>query len=163
MNVSKGGCKGIKQKGGGAEREICDALNYIIYTEAKEIGIDVGWNVVQRNSNQSAVGGNDLTNTFGLSIEVKRQEALSINTWWKQTLASAKRNNEIPILLFRQNHKEWRCMMYGILDLPQVTLGTVVDVTHCMNIRVEISWEDFLMWFRNYIKRKLADGERPRT
>ena len=100
----------IRAKGAGGEREICDVLNSIIQDTMRILKfppkeVEAAGRTVQRNQNQSAVGGNDLTNTFGLSIEVKRQEQLAINTWWAQCLAAANRNNEHPVLLYRQNGK----------------------------------------------------------
>lgn len=108
----------IRRKGQSGEREIADMLNFIIYSVMKEKGLyeeecRKGLSTVQRNQNQTAVGGNDLTGCFGLSIEVKRQEQLAVSTWWAQCVASAKRNNEIPILIYRQNRKAWRVRMPG--------------------------------------------------
>jgi hypothetical protein len=53
--------------------------------------------MVQRNQNQSAVGGCDLTNTFGMAIEVKRQETLAIPEWWRQVTKAAEKNNELHV------------------------------------------------------------------
>lgn len=108
----------IRQKGQGGEREIADMLNFIVYSVMKEKGFSEeeclkGMGTIQRNQNQSAVGGNDLTNCFGLSIEVKRQEHLAVTTWWTQCVASAKQNNEVPVLIYRQNRKKWRVRMPG--------------------------------------------------
>ena len=146
----------IRQKGANGEREIIKHLEPIIRRVMQEGGFalpDVG--IVQRNQNQSAVGGSDLSNTFGLAIEVKRQEQLSINTWWNQCDAAAKRNGEVPVLLYRQNHKAWRCVMMGALGLPQ-SQGQG-ELT--MRVRVEISFDEFLQWFEQWVRRKLViDG-----
>lgn len=142
----------VKQKGAGGEREIANALNPIVVSLLREGGYPVpSVDIVQRNQNQSAVGGSDLTGTFGIAIEVKRQEQLSINTWWKQCSEAAARNNEVPVLLFRQNGKKWRCIMHGELGLPGYSAQ--------LHARVEVEYEDFLRWFRLWVERKLQAGE----
>lgn len=141
----------IREKGAGAEREIADDLNYILNSLYKDLGLAVPTKpVVQRNQNQSAVGGKDLVGTFGLAIEVKRQEALSVNTWWKQCAASALELGEKPILLFRQNKQKWRCVL--LVDLP------IPSTSHAfVTVRAEIDYEAFKSWFRAWAQRKLAD------
>jgi hypothetical protein len=141
----------IRQKGAGGEREIADDLNYIIYTTMQELGCEnPTMRSVQRNQNQSAVGGSDLTGTLGLAIEIKRQEALSINTWWQQCTAAAQQNGGVPVLLFRQNGKKWRCVMIVDLPLPQ---------THALiPARAEIDYDTFKHWFKEHVRRYLNAG-----
>lgn len=142
----------VRQKGAGGEREVAVALNAIIRRLLSAGGYPApAVDPVQRNQNQSAVGGNDLTGTFGIGIEVKRQESLSVNTWWKQCLEAAARNNEVPVLLFRQNGKKWRCVMLGNVPLP--------GDAH-VQARMELEWNDFLQWFEHWVARKLESGER---
>lgn len=150
----------VRQKGAEGEREVAKAMEAII----RKCYIDLGYPlpetaIVQRNQNQSAVGGSDLTNTYGLAIEVKRQEALSVNTWWKQCEASALRNGEIPVLIYRQNRKAWRVVMHGEVPLPPTngTLGA------SMKVLMEFSWEQFQQWFALYAKRKLLLSEAARV
>jgi hypothetical protein len=112
---------------------------------------------IQRNQNQSAVGGNDLSHTFGMSIEVKRQEALSINTWWAQTVKAALPNKELPVLVYRQNHGSWHVVTTGSLFLPPLD-GSLYGTFNC---RVQISWDDFQGWFKSWVTRKLKAGELP--
>ncbi len=134
----------IRQKGADGERQIADHLNLIVNTCYIRAGLPVPLKpIVQRNQNQSAVGGQDLVGTFGLAIEVKRQEQLSIGTWWKQCEASAKTLGEIPVLLFRQNKQSWRCVTNGFLPTP--TGSSQVGA------RVEISFDDFSTWFRHIV------------
>jgi hypothetical protein len=153
----------IRQKGASGEREVLKTLNYIIYTCMKAQGFDEATcgkalMAVQRNQNQSAVGGNDLCDTFGMSFEVKRQEALSINTWWKQCVSAAKPNNDLPVLVYRQNHGAWHVVTMGQLHLPATdgsSYGSYLS-------RVEIDWETFKLWFSSWVTRKLQAGELPR-
>lgn len=154
----------VRQKGAEGEREVARALNSIINTVLAAKGIPLPpEDIVQRNQNQSAVGGSDLSNTFGLSIEVKRQEQLAINTWWAQCEASAKRNNELPVLIFRQNSKggpkRWRVIMYANLEIfaPQGYNTSTVKA------RCEVEWESFLQWFYHWVNAKILHGEMPRT
>jgi len=150
----------VRQKGASGETEISKILDPIIVEcmRFRDIDPPLG-QIVQRNQNQSAVGGSDLTNTFGLCIEVKRQEALSVNTWWAQCTAAATRNNELPVLLYRQNRKAWRCVLPAWIALPTLPGATVAHV----QARAEISLDDFEQWFRNWVDRKLQLGERPRV
>jgi hypothetical protein len=135
----------IRQKGAEGEREVMKILNDIVQDVRVAKGLpklatqDLPF---QRNQNQTAVGGDDLTNPFKLSIEVKRQEQLSINTWWKQCLASACRSQGYAILIFRQSRKPWRVMLSANLPINRdKTIGPV---------RVEIDIETFRQWFREY-------------
>jgi Holliday junction resolvase len=145
----------IRQKGAAAERDICIRLNDTIMRAMKDSGmysdieIVAHKNTVQRNQNQTAVGGGDLTNTIGLSIEIKRQEALAINTWWKQTVAAAERNNETPVLIYRQSKQKWRAISLALLSLQDDT---------AVEVRVEFEFEDFLNWFYQRARVHIAEG-----
>lgn len=162
----------IRQKGQEGEREVATALNAIVMRVLVERKMPPPFDtrtgklvpIVQRNQNQSAVGGGDLSNTFGLSIEVKRQEQLSINTWWAQCEAAAMRNNELPVLVFRQNTKgggvkKWRVILYAQLEL-YAPVG--YNAKH-MKARVELSWDDFLQWFYHWVDNKILHGEIPKV
>ncbi len=149
----------IRQKGASGEREICDVLNTIIQQVMRKMDyphdeVVAAGKTVQRNQNQTAVGGNDLTNTFGMSIEVKRQEQLAINTWWKQTTDAANRNNEHPVLLYRQNGKKWNCVTIGYVKLPN---------SKFVRVRLSMEFEDFKTWFENWVTEKLKVGHEVRT
>jgi hypothetical protein len=145
----------IRQKGQEGEREIQRALEPIIRKVMTEGGFPLPDKaIVQRNQNQSAVGGSDLSNTFGLAIEVKRQEQLSINTWWKQCETAAKDNDEWPVLLYRQNGKKWRCVTLVWLHLPAGAQRQG---------RAEFDMDTFLAWFEEWVRRKLVQGEVPRV
>lgn len=145
----------IRQKGQEGEREIQRALEPIVRRVMESGGYPLPDKpIIQRNQNQSAVGGSDLSNTFGLCIEVKRQEQLAINTWWKQCTEAADDNGEHPVLLYRQNGKKWRCVTLVWLPLP----GGAQQ-----QARAEIDWDSFLGWFEQWVERKLVGGEVPRV
>ena len=145
----------IRQKGQEGEREIQRALEPIVRRLMQAGGYPLPDKpIVQRNQNQSAVGGSDLSNTFGLCIEVKRQEQLSINTWWQQCTKAADDNGEHPVLLYRQNGKKWRCVTLAWAPVPS---GGQVQ------IRAEFDFDTFLHWFEQWVQRKLVQGEVPRV
>jgi len=144
-----------RTKGQTGEREIATLLNNWF----DEACIRKGYKIpavedrpFQRNQNQSAVGGDDLTNPMRLSIEVKRQENLSVPSWWRQCEASARRQNNIPILLFRQNRKSWRCRMLCCLSLDTPTAG---NPTMLHGVDAEIEFSMFKHWFLDYANRWL--------
>ena len=102
----------------------------------------------QRNQNQSAVGGGDI-NLLGISFEVKRQETLSVNAWWAQCVTSAKRNNDLPVLLYRQNRKAWNVVMAA--DLRYSSTGSI-------RARVTVDYDTFKSWFYQWVKQKVREG-----
>jgi hypothetical protein len=148
----------IRQKGAEGEREIAKILNAIICDVMRDMNwpqdkIDAAITMVQRNQNQSAVGGNDLSNTFGMSIEVKRQEQLAVNTWWAQCVAAAERNNELPVLMWRQNRKPWRIRSWVWLSQP-----TPDGAWGYRQIAADFDMDEFKSWFRTWVNNRLLAG-----
>lgn len=144
----------IRAKGQNGEREIVAALEPIVRNLMEKGGYPLPpKSIVQRNQNQSAVGGSDLSNTFGLAIEVKRQEQLAVNTWWKQCEKAAADNGEHPVLLYRQNGKKWKCITYLWAQLPSASQ---------VRVRAEMDFDSFLHWFAEWVQQKLLAGELPR-
>lgn len=144
----------IVNKGKGGEREIVTILNSVleeIITEREselnpEI-VDKLRRIVQRNQNQSAVGGSDIS-IFGLAVEVKRQETLSVEAWWRQACASANTNKDVPVLIYRQNRKAWHVVMDGFLEIPKSLVA----------LRVQIDLPDFLRWFKQWATERIQNG-----
>lgn len=148
----------IRQKGAEGEREVIRMLTPIVKEVMVELDfpadkVAVAEQIIQRNQNQSAVGGCDLSNVFGMSIEVKRQEQLAIGAWWQQCLAAANRNNEIPVLIFRQNRKPWRVRTFAFLHTPAEGGGW-----SSVQAVVEIDEATFKMWFRAWVRAQLLNG-----
>ena len=142
----------VRTKGAGGERQIADDLNLVINMARLKLGLPVpATPTVQRNQQQSAVGGCDLIGTFGLAIEVKRQENLSIGSWWKQCVASATTLGEIPVLLFRQNNLKWRCIVWTQLELPARPPSARFAL-----VRSEISYDDFKAYFARIVEYELS-------
>lgn len=134
-----------RTKGQSGEREVANVLESIIRDNLTTLGFKLPEKpIVQRNQQQSAVGGKDLLNTFCLAIEIKRQEQLSINKWWEQCCESAQELGEIPVLLYRQNRKPWKCITWG-------NPSNYNDLT----VRIEMTWEDFLNWFDQVVYTSL--------
>lgn len=148
----------IRNKGFNAEREVVTMLNDVITKviagQAWEGDVVNGaLKCIQRNQQQSAVGGSDLNGVFGLAIEIKRHETLHINQWWQQCTEAAKRNDEHPVLLFRQSHQKWVCVTNGHLPLPGGRMGSA---------RVQFGEEDFKIWFYQWVYYKMVAGDIPR-
>ncbi len=153
-------------KGKNGEREVAQLLTGIAITAMRELGKPedevlrmVG--SIQRNQNQSAVGGSDLSNTFGLAIEIKRHETLQVEAWWRQTVEQAQRNSEVPVLLYRQNNKAWRCLTWGYIQIPKGKDEPYSNSLH--PTRMEISYTDFHAWFKAWVKGKFLSGYEIRT
>jgi len=84
--------------------------------EREALGLIAGWLLevapdqcpeLKRNLMQSREGGHDLVGLDWLAIEVKRQEALAVGSWWKQTVRQAGAD-KVPFLMWRQNRTPWR-------------------------------------------------------
>lgn len=76
--------------------------------------------------------GGDIISIEGLSIEVKRQEVLTISTWWRQAVRQAEADGSIPVLMYRQNRRTWRfCIpayllvigLEGYIELDESVFG----------------------------------------
>jgi Holliday junction resolvase len=133
----------IRSKGQNGEREIVDAIEDVHKKVLASFGIPYpNKPICQRNQQQASVGGCDLIGTFGLAIEVKRQETLSINKWWEQTERQANAKQETPVLLYRQNRKSWKCVIEVFLQ---------EDVFSSKTVRAEISFDDFLAFYERSV------------
>lgn len=145
----------IRDKGQRAEREIVDFFNDIYEEVHQLLGIPLPPKpIAQRRQNQSAVGGMDLDQTCMYAVEVKNQEKLQVNTWWKQTILSASETKKIPVLLYKQARKGWK-----VVILVNPAVYDVAEFGHYIrkeSIRATIELEDFREIFRahaiNYIK-----------
>ncbi len=137
----------IRAKGAGGEREVADRLNAVVKEVLGKLEIEVSREfLIQRNQNQTAVGGCDLTNTFGYDIEVKRCETLQINQWFAQVESVSRGTGRQPVLIYRQSRKPWQCVMYG----------GIFDGTKWHRCRITVSFDDFLHCFREHCKNALA-------
>lgn len=150
----------IRTKGAVGEREVADMLNAIVTEVMVAMGypaetVEAAKRTIQRNQNQSAVGGCDLTNVFGMAVEVKRHENLQIPAWWRQCVGAADRNNELPVLMYRQNRKAWHVRTYAWLALPGADPGSW---SRQQQIVAEFDITTFKTWFAQWVRGKLEQG-----
>lgn len=126
-------------KGKVGEREIKDAFIELMRKQEIETGRTGVSENVKRNTLQSDRGGDDIVGIPLLSIEVKRQETLSVNTWWKQCLDNALKQKAQPVLIYRQNRKAWRVVTYTVLQYP--------SYANMSWVRTEMTFDDFMSWY----------------
>ena len=88
-----------RNKGSRGERELFALLS-------DELGI-----VITRNLQQTRSGGADGLDVPGWAIEVKRQESLSIPSWWVQAARQADDLRRRPVLFYRQSRRPWKAVM----------------------------------------------------
>lgn len=143
-----------QNKGKQGERDVANMLRHEIYLLMHKHQYDPDTMValhqlVQRNQNQSAVGGGDIS-CFGLAFEVKRQETLALPEWWRQCVTSAERNGEEPILIYRQNNKAWHVVMNAYIPMGNQRM---------QGVRATIDIEAFKVWFSNWAEWKISKGE----
>ena len=96
---------------------------------------------VERNYNQADGHSADVI-TEDFIFEVKRREAIDLDTWWHQVAISKKRNkNEdlIPIVCFRQNRKPWQFL------IPANLLNGVERGYMILNERVFINFANSII------------------
>jgi len=120
-----------RQKGSRGERELAKLLN-------EKFDLDAS-----RNLTQTREGGEDINlNAIGICIEVKRQEALSVNTWWKQISNAAAQANLMPVLAYRQNRKKWKFVLPATLLSPEI------------KGKIELHEDVFFSFLENWISTK---------
>lgn len=127
---------GAKAKGASGERELAEVL----MAWARPHGMELQ---VKRNLEQTRGGGHDLVGleAYGMAFEVKRVEALSIPSWWRQAVRQAEQaGGLIPVLAWRQNRKPWRFRIRG----------WVFPCTAPLDIDLEA--EPFQRWFIHQLK-----------
>jgi hypothetical protein len=148
-----------RSKGQRGERQAIEHLNAIVESvllnnPASDDVAAAYRKCMQRNQMQSEIGGADLVEVFGLAIEVKRQEKLHINAWWKQATDQANRNQEQPVLMWRQNHQPWSFMTLVAVPLP----GGKDSIQ-----RATLDEDAFRTWFYCWVYYKLSEGWMPRV
>lgn len=114
-----------RNKGKRGEREVVKLLQAVIDgVQNKDEKIRL-----QRNSLQSDGGGMDIVGLEGYAIEVKYQENLQLEQWWRQTVVQSK-GRLVPVLVYRKSHSPWRVRTYGVLPVGGGRgVKTVVDVS----------------------------------
>lgn len=139
-------------------------LNGIAYLICQNAGIPYPKTPpFQRNQNQSAVGGSDITNPFKWAIEVKRCETIEIDKWWKQVTDAAK-PGETPFLIYRKNAlpgkvhgpKAWNIILVGSVPLNQIDRNNTYT---SMPTRVQLREQEFRTYAKLWMERAYTSGE----
>lgn len=78
-----------RTKGANGEREVAALLQRVV----TEVALLCGYVApeIRRNTEQSQIGGEDLTGLPWWSIEVKRCERVELDKWWEQACVQARR------------------------------------------------------------------------
>ena len=70
-----------------------------------------GWMDARRGQQYSGINGDaDIVGVQGIHIECKRCENVYDEKWLKQAETDA-RKGEIPVVIYRRNHEEWKVML----------------------------------------------------
>jgi len=129
----------VVNKGKNGEREVVNLLQPYVDKIYKGLGLESP--DLLRNQMQSAVGGYDIVGLPWLALEVKRQEQLQLNAWWKQVTAACAAH-QVPVVIFRQNRQKWQVLMPAWVH----TGGQ----GH-MEVRALLSLDEFLSWFEHRV------------
>ena len=101
--------------------------------------------VFERNQMQSNLGGYDNVGLEWLAVEVKFQEQLQPDAWWKQTTEQAG-DEQIPVLFYRKSRMKWRVRMFACL-----LVGDNDFNEYCCDIHLQ----DFVNWFQCKLSNQL--------
>ena len=89
-----------RRKGATGEREVLRLLGELL------------GEALERNLSQSRSSGSDCIGVKGFAIEVKRQERLNRQAWWRQAVDQASKENGEPMLLYRRSREKWRAFIH---------------------------------------------------
>lgn len=100
-----------RAKGANGERELAKLLRSQGYADAR------------RGQQYSGANGDaDVIGVKGIHIECKRQERVSDEMWLKQAEDDA-RKGEIPVVIYRRNHEDWKVLIrQSLADIIWQTL-----------------------------------------
>jgi hypothetical protein len=132
-----------QSKGARGEREIVNLLQPVVTKIYSELGKEPP--ILVRNSLQSRQGGYDLLGLDWMALEIKRCETLNIKSWTEQCLAQAG-PGQTPILIYKQNNRSWKVMMYALL---------VPGGSTNLKVWCEIGLESFLAYFEYRLKHEV--------
>jgi Holliday junction resolvase len=108
-----------RNKGAAGERELAKLLS-------DQLGAEVSRNLLQTRE-----GGHDLDG-LPFALEVKRQEGLKINTWWKQAVTQSQTSGLAPALAYRQSRRPWRfvvlCPALTGDHTAEISLGAFCEI-----------------------------------
>ena len=99
--------------------------------------LELGY-IPDRNLEQVRSGGHDLR-VEPFTIEVKRCEQLALDKWWKQVNAAIV-ERDCPVVMYRQNRKQWRFL------IPATLIGVESGF-------LQVGRDVFLKWAKQFVKR----------
>ena len=136
-----------RDKGQRGEREVIELLRPVVSEAYAKAGLPEPQ--LKRNLMQSREGGHDIVGLEWLALEVKRQETLNVNAWWKQAVQQAERaGGMVPVLLYRQNTKLWKVQLHLMIPSGRTLVKCVGTV----------ELNAFLVWLGVELGRRLADN-----
>jgi hypothetical protein len=130
-----------RSKGARGEREIIDVLQPIVDVAYQAAGKQPP-QLKRTSSMQSDGGGCDVHGLDWLAMEVKRCETLHVEMWWQQCVSQA-RPGQLPVLVYRQNKRQWRVRLY--VELAVLNICVLAD----------LSIADFLAYFARALSLSL--------
>lgn len=143
-----------RDKGKRGEREIIALLQPVVDQAFKTLRMD-SWDLdtrLRRNTLQSDSGGYDIVGP-GMdyfAVEVKFQEQLSVETWWKQTQEQTK-HGQVPVLFYRKSRLPWRVRT----ELPVQYPGPWVHWT-----QVEMTVDNWLPFYSDVLRDRISKDSR---
>lgn len=119
--------KSSRRKGGDGEREIARIIR-------DQLGIEC-----ERNLEQTRAGGCDLI-IDGWAPEVKRAKRLELETWWNQARLQAEAADLKPVLLYRQDFRQW----FAVVDANDLR----PDIWPQRGMPVSMDLQAWIQWVR---------------
>jgi len=101
--------------------------------------------IPQRNLEQVRFGGHQKSTGFDLigfppfCFEIKRQEKLSLRSWWCQCVAAATEEHPVPVVMFRQNRGKW----FFLISAREIGLS---------NGFIQLEDKEFVKWINNKLE-----------
>lgn len=125
-----------RSKGQRGEREVIDLLQERVNHIRSIYSLEPV--LLQRNTLQAHVGGEDIHGLAPFSVEVKFQESEYQTAWWDQCIRQAG-TALTPILFYRRSRMPWTVKLRAYLNTP----GDRDQV--CMDVVTTLPY--FMVWF----------------
>ncbi len=150
-----------RRKGAQGELEIIKLLQPIVdqvCAEAGKVRIELVKDTRQRYEKKRY----DIFGMPWMALEIKRAENLSgLGTWWRQ-IKEATQPGQTSVLCYRPNHTVWKVRMRVPVSVVKGGWTEGTETNPSIYVRpvrvlmtVDVSWEQFLVWFRTKLKYEL--------
>lgn len=153
LPIQKPGPKiNVRAKGQRGEREVVKLLQAVVDVVRRRKSLPPI--VLQRNTLQAHLGGEDLMGLDGFAVEVKFQENENVPAWWRQAISQAVKRSQVtgqphvPILFWRASRSKWSVRFRAYVNTPGDRDQIEMDL--------ETSVEEFIEWFGNAYDEKLS-------